>query len=146
VSSFICSILVVCVVQFKFFLSSHMIAWPVILGLLASFLILFLVVPLAIAVVHSKELEGVIVASLSSVKFHILWPTVFALAFIPDFLVILRRNGVFGSSYNVSDVMQLQRQESQQRRSAARRTATVAEDQAPSLRRRRPSRVADVDA
>jgi Phospholipid-translocating P-type ATPase C-terminal len=140
IASLAASVLVVAAVQFKFFLCTHTLAWPFILGLVLSFGFVFAIVPIAISVFRSNALEGVLGKLLSSVRFHILWPAVFVLMFIPDFLIILRRNGVFGTYNKSTEVMELQRQENRQRIAASQNQKKSKKDSPLFLHRRQPSR------
>lgn len=93
----------------KFLLSSHLWAWPVLVGSGVSFALLWALIPVFVNLAHEVELEGVLPKLFSSPTYHLLWPIVFVCAFIPDFLVIMLR---MNRKSNV--VGQLQRFESMQ--------------------------------
>jgi len=75
----------------KFLLSSHSWTSITILGSVVSFALLWALIPVFVTLAHELELEGVLSKLFSSPNYHLVWPLVFATAFIPDFLVIARR-------------------------------------------------------
>lgn len=111
-TGFAVSVVLVLVVQFKFFLSSHVINKIVLAGLFISFAFVFLVLPMATQFVHQYEVEGLIPVLLSSMRFHLAWPLILFVALIPNFLVLMYRQGILGSYDKNQVVAQLQREES----------------------------------
>jgi magnesium-transporting ATPase (P-type) len=110
------SIMVVAVVQFKFLVSSHVLNAFVLASIVLSFLSLFAVVPLFISILHKYDLEGVLAVLFSSSRFHLVWPVVFVVCFLPDFIVIVHRAGLLQSRKSENIVSVLQRQEVRERR------------------------------
>lgn len=111
-TGFAVSVVLVLVVQFKFFLSSHIINKLVLAGLFISFGFVFLVLPMATLFVHQYEVEGLIPVLLSSLRFHLAWPLILFVALVPDFLVLMYRQGILGAYDKDQVVAQLQREES----------------------------------
>lgn len=87
------SIMAVCIALSKFLLSSHLWNLFVIGSTLFSFSLLWLLIYLFPVALHEYPLEGVLPKLMSSPTYHLLWPLVFVTAFIPDFLIRLRRTG-----------------------------------------------------
>lgn len=85
------SIMTLCVALFKFLLSSHLWTSLVLIGIGASFSLLWILILMFPIVFHELELEGVLRQLMSSPSYHLLWPVVFVTAFLPDFLVLLKR-------------------------------------------------------
>lgn len=81
------SVLAVSVALFRFFLTSALCAWPVLVGLLGSYGLLWVLIILFPIVFHELALEGVLNRLMSLPGFHLLWPLAFTVAFVPDFAV-----------------------------------------------------------
>lgn len=77
----------------KFLLSSHLWTAAVLIGSGVSFALLWALIPVFVNLAHETELEGVLSKLFSSPTYHLLWPIVFVVVFIPDFLVIMLRMG-----------------------------------------------------
>lgn len=75
----------------KFLLSSHLWTAAVLIGSGVSFALLWALIPVFVNLAHETELEGVLSKLFSSPTYHLLWPIVFVVVFIPDFLVIMLR-------------------------------------------------------
>jgi hypothetical protein len=88
----------------------------VLASIVLSFLSLFAVVPLFISILHKYDLEGVLAVLFSSSRFHLVWPVVFVVCFLPDFIVIVHRAGLLQSRKSENIVSVLQRQEVRERR------------------------------
>lgn len=87
------SIMCVSIALSKFLLTSHLwTIWVIAINLL-SFAIMWVLILILPSVFHESSLEGVLPKLMSSANYHLLWPVVFVTAFIPDFLVRLRRSG-----------------------------------------------------
>ena len=78
---------------FKFLMSSHLWTKAVLTGIIVSFGLLWVLIPVFVHLAKERELEGVLSMLFSSANYHLLWPVVFVVAFIPDFLVKVIRIG-----------------------------------------------------
>lgn len=87
------SIMCVCIALSKFLLTSHLWTRWVIGINLFSFALMWGLLFVFPNFLHEFDLEGVVPMLLSSPNYHLLWPVVFVTAFIPDFLIRLRRSG-----------------------------------------------------
>lgn len=81
------SVMSVSAALFRFFLTSALCTWPVLVGLIGSFGLLWVLIVLFPIVFHELPLEGVLSRLMSSAGFHLLWPVAFTAAFLPDFAV-----------------------------------------------------------
>lgn len=75
----------------KFLLSSHLWTAAVLIGAGLSFAFLWALIPVFVNLAHEDALDGVLSKLFSSPTYHLLWPIVFVVVFIPDFLVIMLR-------------------------------------------------------
>jgi phospholipid-transporting ATPase len=114
-TGFAISTVLVATVQFKFFLSSHVVNKVVLAMFFVSFAFLFAVLPATVLIAHEYAVEGLITMLLASARFHLSWPVIFVVAFLPDFLVIMRRQGILGAYSKDQEVARLQRQEAASR-------------------------------
>lgn len=135
-SGFALSVCVVAVVQFKFFLSSHILNKIIMFFFVVSFAFVFAIPPIVETLLSHHETEGVLAQLVRTSRFHLVWPVIFVAAFFPDFLLLMRRAGILGKYAKGGAVAQLQRMEASQSR-PARLQSAEGQRKNRGLRRRR---------